>query len=132
MKRKADGFIEHYKGRLVAQGFSQRPGFDYTETFAPTPQWAAIRAILALVAFEDLYLESVDISSAFLNGKLQEEVYMHQPEGFVERDKTWVWHLIKSIYGLRTLLAQQAQQGVGVYGIQEDSLLTQHMDIQKG
>ena len=101
VKRKADGSIERYKGRLVAQGFSQRPGFDYTETFAPTPQWAAIRAILALAAFEDLYLESVDISSAFLNRKLQEEVYMHQPEGFVERDKTWVWCLIKSIYGLK-------------------------------
>jgi len=101
VKRKADGSIEHYKGRLVAQGFSQRPSFDYTETFAPTPQWAAIRAILALAALEDLHLESVDISSAFLNGELEEEVYMRQPEGFVEKDKTWVWRLIKSIYGLK-------------------------------
>ena len=101
VKRKADGSVERYKGRLVAQGFSQRPGFDYTETFAPTPQWAAIRATLALAALEDLYLESVDISSAFLNGKLEEEVYMRQPEGFVEKDKTWVWRLIKSIYGLK-------------------------------
>jgi hypothetical protein len=101
VKRKADGSIECYKGRLVVQGFSQRPGFDYTETFAPTPQWAAIHATLALAALEDLYLESVDISSAFLNGKLEEEVYMHQPEGFVEKDKTWVWCLIKSIYGLK-------------------------------
>ena len=56
------------KGRLVAKGFSQRPGFDYNETFAPTPKWASIRAILALAALEDLELESVDISSTYLNG----------------------------------------------------------------
>ena len=72
VKRNADGSIERYKGRLVAKGFSQRPGFDYNETFAPTPKWASIRAILALAALEDLELESVDISSAYLNGELKE------------------------------------------------------------
>ena len=71
VKRNADGSIERYKGRLVAKGFSQRPGFDYNETFAPTPKWASIRAILALAALEDLELESVDISSAYLNGELK-------------------------------------------------------------
>jgi hypothetical protein len=101
VKKNADGSIERLKGRLVAQGFSQRPGFDFTETFAPTPKWAALRAILALAALEDLHLESVDISSAFLNGKLEEEVYMRQPEGFVEKGKDWVWHLQKSLYGLK-------------------------------
>ena len=101
VKRNADGSMERYKGRVVAKGFSQRPGFDFTETFAPTPKWAALRAILALAAFEDLHLESVDISSAFLNGELEEDVYMHQPEGFVEKGKDWVWHLKKSIYGLK-------------------------------
>ena len=101
VKRNADGSVERYKGRVVAKGFSQRPGFDFTETFAPTPKWAALRAILALAAFEDLHLESVDISSAFLNGELEEDVFMHQPEGFVEKGKDWVWHLKKSIYGLK-------------------------------
>jgi hypothetical protein len=57
--------------------------------------------MLALAALEDLHLESVDISSAFLNGELQEEVYMHQPEGFVENGNGWVWHLFKSLYGLK-------------------------------
>ena len=52
VKRNADGSIERYKGRLVAKGFSQRPGFDYNETFAPTPKWASIRAILALAALD--------------------------------------------------------------------------------
>jgi hypothetical protein len=101
LKRNADGSIERYRGRVVAQGFAQRPGFDYTETFAPTPKWAALRAILALAALEDLEMESVDISSAFLNGTLEEEVYMRQPEGFVEKGNNWVWRLIKSIYGLK-------------------------------
>jgi hypothetical protein len=101
VKRNADGSIERYKARLVAQGFAQRPGFDYTETFAPTPKWAALRAILAIAAIEDLELESVDISSAYLNGELAEEVYMRQPEGFVEKGNDWFWRLLKSLYGLK-------------------------------
>ncbi|SJL19090.1 uncharacterized protein ARMOST_22698 [Armillaria ostoyae] len=101
VKRNADGSIEHHKARLVAKGYSQRPGFDYTETFSPTPKWAALRAVLALGALEDLELWSVDISSAFLNGELTEEVYMEQPEGFEEKGKEWVWCLFKSLYGLK-------------------------------
>ena len=102
VKRNADGSIERYKARrVVAQGFAQRPGFDYTETFAPTPKWAALRAILALAAIKDLELESVDISSAYLNGELAEEVYIRQPEGFVEKGKDWHWRLLKSLYGLK-------------------------------
>jgi hypothetical protein len=101
VKRNADGSIERYKARVVAQGFAQRPGFDYTETFAPTPKWAALRAILAIAAMEDLELESVDISSAYLNGELKEEVYMRQPEGFVEKGDDWFWRLLKSLYGLK-------------------------------
>ena len=101
VKRNADGSIERYKARLVAQGFSQRPGSDYHETFAPTPQWAALRTVLVLAAFEDLHLESVDISSAFLNGRLKELVYMRQPEGFEERGAGWVWRLKRSLYGLK-------------------------------
>lgn len=85
----------------MAQGFSQRPGSDYHETFAPTPRWAALRAVLVLAAFEDLYLESVDISSAFLNGTLKETVFMRQPEGFEEKGAGWVWRLKRSLYGLK-------------------------------
>jgi len=82
VKHKADGSIESYKARLVAKGFSQRPGFDFNETFAPTAKFAAIRTILAIAALEDLHLHSIDISHAFINGDLDEEVYMQQPEGF--------------------------------------------------
>ena len=82
IKHKSDGSVDRYKARLVAQGFSQRPGLDYGETYAATVKWATLRAILALGALEDLEIESVDISSAFLNGEIDAEVYMHQPEGF--------------------------------------------------
>jgi hypothetical protein len=101
VKRNADGSIERYKARLVAQGFGQRPGFDYQDTFAATPKWASLRAILALAAIENLVLYSVDISNAFLNGKLNEEVYMKQPEGFEQKTPDWVLRLWKSIYGLK-------------------------------
>lgn len=90
VKRNTDGSIERYKACLVAQGFSQRPESDYHETFAPTPRWAALRAVLVLAAFEDLYLESVDISSTFLNGTLKETVFIRQPEGFEEKGAGWV------------------------------------------
>ena len=56
---------------------------------------------LSLSALEDLELESVDISSAYLNGELKEEVYMRQPEGFEEKTPQWVWHLRKALYGLK-------------------------------
>ena len=101
IKHNADGSVERYKGRVVAKGFSQRPGFDYTETFAPTAKWDSIRLILAIAALEDLELESVDISSAFLNGDLDAEVYMKQPEGFEQHGPDWVCKLVKAIYGLK-------------------------------
>ena len=82
IKRKSDGSIDRYKARLVAKGFSQRPGFDYSETYASTVKWATLRAILAIAALEDLEIESVDISAAFLNGEIDADVYMDQPEGF--------------------------------------------------
>ena len=101
IKHKADGSVERYKARLVAQGYSQRPGLDYGETYASTVKWATLRAILAIAAFEDLEVESVDISSAFLNGEIDAEIYMQQPEGFTQGDKTDVLRLLKSIYGLK-------------------------------
>ena len=65
----------------IRLGYSQKPHLDYTETFAPVAKFASLRAI-AIAAMEDLELDSMD-SSAFLNGDLEEEIYMSQPEGFV-------------------------------------------------
>ena len=101
IKHKSDGAVERYKARLVAQGFSQRPGLDYGETYAATVKWATLRCILALGAFEDLEIESVDISSAFLNGEMDAEVYMKQPEGFPQGDDNTVLRLKKSLYGVK-------------------------------
>lgn len=101
VKHNADGSIERYKARLVAKGYSQRPGFDYTEVFAPTSRPAALRLVLALSAVEDLELHSVDISSAFLQGDLDEEIYMQQPEGFAQGPPGTVLRLGRPIYGLK-------------------------------
>jgi hypothetical protein len=75
---------------LIAQGFSQHCGMDFTETFAPTTKWAALCSIFALAAFEDLELESVDISNTYLN--------MKQPEGFEVKDSSWAAKVQKGLY----------------------------------
>ena len=101
VKRNSDGSVERYKARLVAKGCSQRPGVDFNEVFAPTFRPAALRLILALAAAEDLHLRSIDISSAFTYGDLEEDIYMHQPEGFQEGGPNKVLKLKKSLYGLK-------------------------------
>ena len=75
--------LSNTRARLVAKGYSQCPGFDYTEVFAPTFRYSAIRTIIALAAINNLHLHSIDISHAFINGDLEETIYMHQAEGFL-------------------------------------------------
>ena len=101
LKRNADGSIERYKARLVAQGFSQRPGFEYTEIFAPTIRLSTMRLILAQAALEDYHMVTIDISHAFINGDLDEEIYMKPPPGFKEGEWGEVLRLLKSLYGLK-------------------------------
>ncbi|THH26797.1 hypothetical protein EUX98_g7390 [Antrodiella citrinella] len=99
IKYNADGSIERYKARLVAQGFAQRPGLEYDETFASTLKWATLRIILAIAAIEDMEIECIDFSTAYLNGEIDKDVYMKQPEGFADGDQ--VCKLGKGIYGLK-------------------------------
>jgi hypothetical protein len=96
------GKIERYKARLVAKGFTQREGIDYNETFSPVSSKDSFRIVMALVAHFDLELHQMDVKTAFLNGDLNEEVYMKQPEGFcADKDSPLVCKLNKSIYGLK-------------------------------
>ncbi|OCB91304.1 hypothetical protein A7U60_g1471 [Sanghuangporus baumii] len=102
LKRKTDGSVDRYKARLVAKGFSQQLGLKFSQVFAPTAKWATLRAILAIAAFEDLELYSVDISTAFLDGEMEHDVYMTQPEGFEDYfGPGFVLKLIKSMYGFK-------------------------------
>jgi hypothetical protein len=101
-KRGKDGSITKHKARLVARGNRQRYGIDYEETYAPVARYASIRCILAIVAHLDLELHQMDVKSAYLNGELQETIYMRQPEGFVQSGKeSLVLKLRKSLYGLK-------------------------------
>ena len=101
-KIKADGSIERYKARLVAQGYTQKFGVDYDETFCPVVRMESFLTILATAIQNDLKLHQIDVTTAFLNGKLEEEVYMKQPQGFIlEGQEELVCRLNKSIYGLK-------------------------------
>jgi len=103
-KRKlgADGSPTSYKARLVAQGFSQRPGVDYDETFSPVVRFESVRSIFAIAAQHDLTIHHMDFTSAFLNGELKEDLYVSQPEGFiVPGQEQMVCRLHKSLYGLK-------------------------------
>ena len=101
-KTDADGEVERYKAQLVAQGFSQKFGTDYNETCGPLVRLEAIRTLIAMSVQLCLKLHQVDITSAFLNVNLKEEVYMRQPEEFVSPGQEHlVCRLKKSIYCLK-------------------------------
>lgn len=101
-KLNAQGEIARYKSRLVARGFSQVAGVDFHETFSPVVKTQSIRMMLALAAARDWDLEQMDVSTAFLYGDLEEDIYMEQPEGFVDPEHpTWVCKLKKTLYGLK-------------------------------
>ena len=77
------GNVKRYKARLVAKGFTQNEGIDFTETFSPVSSKDSFRTIMALVAHFDLELHQMDVKTAFLNGDIDETIYMVQPENFV-------------------------------------------------
>ena len=100
IKLKADGSVERYKARLVAKGFTQTLGIDYEETFAPVAKMNSIRVLFCLAACFDWPLHQLDVKIAFLNGILEEEVFMRLPAGF-ERGENKVCKLKKALYGLK-------------------------------
>jgi hypothetical protein len=102
LKLDGDGAVRRYKARLVAKGFTQRPGIDFEETFSPVVKHDSLRAVLAVAAERDLNMLQLDVKTAFLNGDLNEELYMTQPTGFVASGREGeVCKLNRSIYGLK-------------------------------
>ena len=102
VKRDEDGGVVRFKARLVARGFSQVKGVDYDDVFSPVARYTSVRSLLALTNAPDLEIHQMDVKTAFLNGSLDCEIYMSQPEGFVDPDRpNDVCKLKKSIYGLK-------------------------------
>eukprot|EP00253_Pinus_taeda_P023759 PITA_23759 len=102
VKHAADGKIEKFKARFVARGFSQVEGVDYEETFAPVARYTSICSIISIAAEMGWKIHQMDVKTAFLNGFIQEEVYIEQPQGFeVHGKESHVCRLKKAVYGLK-------------------------------
>ncbi|GJV20906.1 retrovirus-related pol polyprotein from transposon TNT 1-94 [Tanacetum coccineum] len=100
-KRDERGIMIRNKARLVAQGYTQEEGIDYDEVFAPVARIEAIRLFLAYASFKDFVVYQMDVKSAFLYGKIEEEVYVCQPPGFEDPDfPDRVYKVEKALYGL--------------------------------
>jgi len=100
IKFDRSGDIERYKLRIVARGFVQKEGVDYKEVFAPVANLESIRIILALAAKYNLELDQMDVATAYLNGELEEELYLLPPDG-VQIPDGHCWRLKRSLYGLK-------------------------------
>ncbi|KAJ6791386.1 Uncharacterized protein M6B38_244565 [Iris pallida] len=101
-KLRADGTIEKFKARLVAKGFTQKKELDYFDTYSPVARISSIRTLLALASIHDMLIHQMDVKTAFLNGDLEEEIYMEQPEDFIAKgQEKKVCRLVKSFYGLK-------------------------------
>ena len=96
-----DGKADKNKVRLVAKGFSQVEGIDYTETFSPISKMNSIHLVLSLAASYKWEVHQMDVKSAFMHGDLHEEIYMEQPPSFIQDDSSLVFRLTKSFYGLK-------------------------------
>ncbi|KAJ6411587.1 hypothetical protein OIU84_008214 [Salix udensis] len=145
VKRNSDGSITRYKAGLVAKGFHQRPGLDYMKTFSPVVKPTTVRLVLTIIVSQGWRLRQLDVNNVFLQGTLQEDVYMAQPPAFVDKDRLdFVCKLCKVIYGLKQApLACLAQRfllkdlgpltyflGVKVQHHCHGLLLSQHKYIQ--
>lgn len=100
IKLNERGEEDKLKSRFVPKGFQMREGIDYTEVFAPTLKYTTLRIFLSLVANMDYELVQLDVSNAFLNATVKEDVYTRLPEGFRDEDDTFVLKLLKALYGI--------------------------------
>lgn len=105
VKLNPDSSVNKHKARLVVKGYSQDPGIDYTDTFAPVARLDTVRLLLALAAQNRWEVFQLDVKSAFLNGIMNEEIYVEQPEGFLKKgEENKVFLLKKALCGLKQAL----------------------------
>nr|GEW44216.1 retrotransposon protein, putative, Ty1-copia subclass [Tanacetum cinerariifolium] len=110
-KMKANGTIDKYKTRLVIKGFRQHEGLDYFDIYSPVTRITSIMMILFIAPLRNLEVHQMDVITAFLNGDLEEEIYMNQPEGFIAPGQEGkVCRLVKSLYGLKQAPRQWHQK----------------------
>ena len=118
-----DGKLETFKARLVAKGYTQKEGIDYEEAFSPVAMLMSIRILLSIAATFDYEIWQMDVKTAFLNGSLEEDIYMIQSDGFKakgQEDK--VRKLLKSIYGLKQASRSwniRFDQAIKTYGFEQ-------------
>nr|GEX71755.1 zinc finger, CCHC-type [Tanacetum cinerariifolium] len=114
-KLKVDGTVEKFKARLVIQGFKQKSGIDYFDTYAPMARISIIRLLIAMASIHNLIIHQMDVKTTFLNEELEEEVYMNQPLGFImSGNENKVCKLIKSLYELKQAPNKFDGSGKGV------------------
>ena len=101
VKTDAAGHTQRFTARPVAKGFHQREGVDFDEVYAPVSTYATLRALLALVAARDLELHELDVKTSFLNGHLEEEVWVQQPPGFPMAAVSHSCRVHRALYGLK-------------------------------
>lgn len=101
IKRDGSGNVERFKARLVVKGFYQIPGVDYSEVFAPVTKYASFRSLMAIAATKDFEMRHLDIKTAFLNGDVEEEIYIEPPPGYNDAGPGYAYRLRKALYGLK-------------------------------
>jgi hypothetical protein len=102
IKHTANDNIEKYRARFVERGFSQKKGVEYEETFSPVAMYTSIMMIISLASVMKCKIHQMDVKTTFLNGVIEEEVYINEPQGFeVHGRKTHVFRLKKALHGLK-------------------------------
>jgi len=120
IKQEEHSSQPRFKARLVVKGFNQRKGIDFDEIFSPVVKMTSIQTVLGMAASFNLEIEQMDVKTAFLHGDLEEEIYMEQPEGFIEKGKeNYVCKLKKSLYGLKQASRQWYKKFESVMGEQD-------------
>eukprot|EP00795_Rhopilema_esculentum_P017528 gene17528-biopygen6440 len=114
VKYDENGQVERFKSRLVAKGYSQKYGVDFDETFSPVVRFSSIRALLAFAVQNRMLIHQMDVTTAFLNGDLTEEIYMEQPEGYVIRGKENLMKDLGSLHFCLGVSVEQSEEGVSL------------------